>query len=112
LTLATSIVNFIEELLFRWLPLGLIAKITFFSSIFWFYILFLAGNLIWSLMHLGNFNKKDRQLIRVFPIFILGIFLTYIFVKYGLLASAVTHITYNIIIFTTLYYTKQKMKRA
>ena len=51
-----------EELFARWFFLGVLTRISFLSSTFMFYILFLIGNGIWSLIHLHNF-EEDRHIL-------------------------------------------------
>ena len=89
-----------EELFARWLFLGLLPQVPFLSGTFAFYVLFLLGNGIWALVHLSNFkNPQDRHWLRVLPQFVAGIFFTYIFVKYGLLAAVLAHFASNAILF-------------
>ncbi len=89
-----------EEVFARWFFLEFLTKISFLSGTVAFYVLFLIGNTIWALMHLRNFKeKKDRKVLRVFPQFVGGIFLTYVFVKYGLLAVILTHFATNAVAF-------------
>ena len=91
----------IEELFARWLFLGVLTQISFLSGTFMFYLLFLIGNGIWALIHLDNFkNKKDHHVLRVLPQFVGGIFLTFIFVKYGLLAAILAHFATNAVLFS------------
>jgi len=90
----------IEEIFARWLFLGLLPRVSFLSGAIAFYILFLAGNGVWALVHILNFKEeKDRNILRVLPQFISGIFFTYVFVKYGLLAVILTHFASNAILF-------------
>ncbi len=90
-----------EELLARGLFLGLIAKLPFLSGTVPFYVLAVLGNGIWALIHLKNFSKKkDRKWIRTLPQFVGGIALTYVFVKFGLLACILAHFGSNAIIFS------------
>lgn len=91
-----------EELSARWFFLGLLTKITFLSGTVAFYVLFLIGNSLWALIHLSNFKEeKDQNILRVLPQFVAGIFFTYIFVKYGLLAAILTHFASNAVLFAT-----------
>ena len=91
-----------EELLARLLFLGLLTKIPALSGTVAFYCLFFVGNLIWALLHLRNFSDaRDRHLLRVLPQFVGGIFFTYVFVKYGLLATVLTHFAYNAVLLAT-----------
>lgn len=90
-----------EELFARWFFLGLLTQVSFLSGTFMFYVLFLVGNGIWALMHLSNFkHEEDRHILRVLPQFIGGAFLTFIFVKYGLLAAVLAHFASNAILFS------------
>jgi len=89
-----------EEIIARWFFLGLLTKIPLLSSVTAFYVLFLLGNGIWSLIHLPNYKeKKDRNVLRVLPQFVAGIFFTYVFVKYGLLAVILAHFASNSVLF-------------
>ncbi|HVV15380.1 MAG TPA: CPBP family intramembrane glutamic endopeptidase [Candidatus Paceibacterota bacterium] len=89
-----------EELFARGLFLGLLPQIPALSGTFAFYVLFLLGNGIWALVHLSNFkNPEDRHWMRTLPQFVAGIFFTYIFVKYGLLAAVLAHFASNAILF-------------
>lgn len=91
---------FLEELFARWFFLGVLTKITFLSGPIAFYLLFLIGNGIWALMHLGNFKKReDRHVLRILPIFSGGFFLTYVFLKYGLFAAVLAHFALDAILF-------------
>lgn len=91
----------LEELFARWFFLGFLSQIPFLSGTFGFILLFLAGNVIWSLGHLRNFiEEKYRHPLRVLPQFVAGIFFTYIFLKYGFLAVVITHFASNAIAFS------------
>lgn len=94
------VIVLIEELLARWLFLGLLTQIPALSGTVAFYTLFFVGNLIWALFHLQNFkDDKDRHMLRVLPQFVGGVFFTYVFVKYGLLATILTHFAFNAVLF-------------
>lgn len=90
----------LEELLSRWFFLGLLRKIPWFSGPIAFYVLFLIGNGLWALIHIGNFtNERDQSILRVLPQFVSGFFLSFVFVKFGLLACVLAHFASNAIIF-------------
>jgi hypothetical protein len=92
----------LEELFARWFFLGVLTKISALSGTIQFYTLFFIGNLIWALVHLSNFKEtKDWHILRVLPQFVSGGFLTYVFVKYGLLATILAHFAFNAILFAT-----------
>ena len=89
----------IEELWARWLFLGVLGSV--FDGTVMFYLLFLAGNGTWALVHLLNFKDKRhrRQLIRVLPQFAAGIVLTAVFAGYGLVAAVMVHVAYDMLLF-------------
>lgn len=90
----------LEELGARWFFLGILANIPFLSGTIAFYILFLLGNSVWALIHLTNFeDERDQHPLRTLPQFVSGFFLGYVFVKYGLFATILTHIASNSILF-------------
>lgn len=60
-------------------------------------ILFMTGNLLWSLVHLTNYNKGKRKLVYALPAFIVGIFLGYLFIRYGFWLTFIVHLTYDFI---------------
>lgn len=92
----------LEELFARWFFLGVLAKIPFLSGTVAFYALFLIGNGIWAIGHLTNFTEaKDRKMIRALPYFVAGVFFTYVFVKYGLLAAVLAHFASNAVLLAT-----------
>jgi len=89
-----------EEVLARFLFLGVLWSI--FPGDFAFYVLFLIGNGLWSLVHLFNYKRKEeRQVIRVLPQFIGGVFFTYVYLRYGLLGSIFAHFISNAILFSS-----------
>ncbi|MBI2632823.1 MAG: CPBP family intramembrane metalloprotease, partial [Parcubacteria group bacterium] len=92
----------LEELLARWLFLGLLTRIPFLSGTIAFYGLFLVGNGLWSYIHLSNYKEvSDRKLLRVLPQFVAGIFFAYLFKKYGLFAAVLGHFMSNAILFAS-----------
>lgn len=92
----------LEEIIARWLFLGVLTKIPLLDSKIGFIILFLAGNGVWSIMHIFNFeDEKDRKVIRVLPQFIAGIFISYVYIKYGLIGAILAHFTHNSILLGT-----------
>lgn len=90
-----------EEVVTRWFFLGLLTKV--FKGETAFYSLFFLGNAIWALIHLSCFtDRKEWSVLRVIPMFIGGVALTYIFVRYGLGTAIMAHFFYNAILFTRL----------
>lgn len=93
---------FVEELFTRWLFLGAIPWLFGLNGPVSFYILFILGNVGWSLIHLFNYKEKeDRNPLRVLPQLVAGVFFTYIYMKYGLMASVLAHFASNAILFST-----------
>ena len=88
-----------EELFARLLFLGVIGH--FWQGQVATYALFLAGNGLWAALHLSNYRKEDRQLVRVLPQFVGGIFLTVAFLQYGFFAALLVHIAYDMVLFST-----------
>ena len=90
----------LEEIGARWLFLGAIPKVFSLSGPAAFYILCLTGNTIWAFVHIYNYEKNQRHIIRVLPQFLAGFFFTYVYIKYGLLAAVLTHLCSNLVIFS------------
>lgn len=92
---------FVEEVIFRWLLIGQPMKIEGLSHGVGFYVVLLFANVSFALIHLYNYkNEEDRQKIRVVPQFIGGMMFSFVFVKYGLVASCLAHFASNAIIFS------------
>ena len=92
----------IEELFARELFLAWLHKIPYLDGSVGFYFLFFVGNGIWALIHLSNFKLyEDRHPLRVAPQFVSGVFFSYVFVKYGLMAALITHFAANALLFAT-----------
>ena len=90
----------LEEVVARWFFLGLLTKIGFLSGPVGFYALVLIGNTLFAAVHFSNYkNKEDWHVLRVVPQFIAGLFFSYLFLKYGLLACVLAHFASNAIIF-------------
>lgn len=89
-----------EELFARWFFLGFMANDLNLGN--YFYVLLIAGNGIWAWVHLYNYEDPNkRQLIRVLPQFIAGLFFSYVYVKFGLMATILTHFGSNAILFAS-----------
>lgn len=59
------------------------------------------GNLIWALIHVLNYKGPIlSRLLKVFPAFILGFFLGYIYLRYGFWIVLLVHYTYDAIIWS------------
>lgn len=87
----------LEELFARYLFLGVLTRL--FTGTLAFYILMLVGNSLWALVHVWNYKKKDQSVLRVLPQFVEGLFLSYIYVRYGLIITVLAHFTYNAVLF-------------
>lgn len=95
------IVIFLEEVVFRWFLIGCGSKLSLFSGTAGFYVLLILANALFAYVHLKNFSDpKERQWPRVLPQFFGGLFHSFVFVKYGLLASVFSHFAKNSISFS------------
>ncbi|KXK07278.1 MAG: hypothetical protein UZ21_OP11001001140 [Microgenomates bacterium OLB22] len=82
--------------------LGLLPKIPALSGQTAFYALLLIGNTIWAGIHLNNFKEnRDKKILFVLPQFVGGIFLSYIYLKFGLFGSVLAHFAGNAIILSS-----------
>ena len=85
-----------EEVFARGIFLGILPR--YFQGPFAFQVLFLLGNGLWAILHKYNFRHyADQKNLRTLPQFLMGIIFSYIFVKYGLLASVLAHFGHNAI---------------
>lgn len=92
------VIILMEEIFARWLFLGVLTHV--FAGPFFFVVLFFLGNGLWALQHKLNFlNKADQKNLRVLPQFLSGLIFSYVFVKYGLLASVLVHFGHNAVLF-------------
>lgn len=92
---------FVEELIFRWFLLGQCANMFKLQGPNGFYLLLIFSNVLFAYVHLGNYrDSSERQWPRVLPQFFSGLFFSYVFVRYGLVASVLTHFAANSIIFS------------
>ncbi len=88
----------IEELATRWLFLGALTYI--FDGVVAYYVLFVVSNVLFAYAHIYNFeSKSDRQLLRVMPQFVAGMFFAITFTKYGLFAAILLHFAFNMALF-------------
>lgn len=90
----------VEEILARWIPLGVIGSL--FNNPVIFYALFLVANVGWAVFHLKNFeDKQDRNIARVMPQFIGGFFLAYLFIRYGFFVCLMVHYLFDVVLLVT-----------
>lgn len=99
----------IEELLFRWLPLGLtplwVSACAQGSS--WFYALLVTSAVLFSLVHvIGEGHIDYRQAGRAVLFFAAGIILAYVFLKAGLMWAIATHLATNMVLTLPLLFAK------
>lgn len=86
-----------EEVLARGVFLGVIGH--FWTGRAATYVLFVAGNTVWALVHLANYpDARDRNPLRVLPQFVCGVFLTVIFLECGFFAALLVHVAYDMIL--------------
>lgn len=85
---------FMEEVYARWLFLGILPTVLNPTTFVWWTLLIL-GNSSWALIHLMNFEKKDRRIIWILPQFIGGLIFSLVYVKFGFLAAVYCHLGSN-----------------
>lgn len=92
---------FLEELIFRWYCIGQCSQLSLFEGTRGFYFLLFLSNALFAYVHLGNFrDPAEKQWPRVLPQFLSGLFFSYVFVRYGLVASMLAHFASNSILFS------------
>lgn len=85
----------LEELFARWLFMGVTPLLA--GWLLWPSMI--IGNALWALAHLHNYSDpKDRQIARVFPQFLGGVFYGWMYLKFGLPVTIATHLLHNAII--------------
>ena len=91
---------FLEEFLARLVCLGGYRYLDMDSRLF-FYAMFFIGNGVWAWIHVKNYqDPQDQHWFRTFPQWVSGVFYSYIFVKYGMLAGLLTHFGGNAVLFS------------
>lgn len=90
----------LEELLFRFLPLFWWHLAD--AHAFWFYLPMVAANALFALIHLPNYARRDRRLLRVLPQFLGGFWEAYFFARYGLFGAVASHFLFNFAVLGTL----------
>lgn len=81
----------LEELLARWLFLGVLASLS--NSSWWLYLMFFAGNGLWAAVHV--YNHKKASILHTAPQFAGGILLSYAYLRWGFFASVLLHFSFN-----------------
>lgn len=95
------VINFLEEVFARWLPLGLLGMLPLLGSTGGFYTLALVFNVAWAYVHVYNYQRKrDRHWLRVLPQFLGGLTLIFAFAKFGFFPTLLCHVTYNAVVFS------------
>ena len=92
-----------EELLGRWLFIEYLPKTLHIDTTLGLWGLLIGGNVIWTLMHLANFEKeKEKKIGYVITQFIGGFFYAFVFIKFGLIPCILMHFMFNAILFSGL----------
>ncbi|MBP7847626.1 CPBP family intramembrane metalloprotease [Patescibacteria group bacterium] len=90
----------LEEVFARFLFIGILASLS--HSPFWFYAFLLVGNAIWAYVHIYNYDKEDRNILRVSSQFIGGIFIGFTYIKFGFWAAVLVHFMFNTVPFAAI----------
>jgi len=101
----------IEEFYARWLFLGLLTQISWLSGPSAFYLLFLAGNVLWTLIHIANWVKGQRRISVVFPVFCYGIVAVVMFLRHGLLGAFIAHLFWDLVLMVPIWLGQTLKKR-
>jgi hypothetical protein len=88
---------FLEELLTRYVPLDMMTRFSLLSGTLAFYLLYIGGNTLWSLLHMVNFADKRENWVMVIPVFVCGTFYTMIYTAYGFWAAFFSHVLHNMV---------------
>lgn len=95
-----------ENIVFRFLPLGVLRKIPGLDSDLVFYLLFLTSTSIFAVAHWRTFDEEKRtlpvsiKLLLVLPQFIGGLFFSMIYVSHGFFTTLLAHIIYDTVVFS------------
>ncbi|MBI2450572.1 MAG: CPBP family intramembrane metalloprotease [Candidatus Nealsonbacteria bacterium] len=90
-----------EEVIFRWLPLGFLLPIFDTRSALW--ILIIVSSLAFGLVHIGNQKLYRKSIIFTLPQMLGGIILCYVFLAFGFLGALLVHFIFNAILFIPLW---------
>ena len=101
-TVAMALIAIVaEEAIARWIFLGVFARSEMLAGKSWaIYVLFLLGNLMWIAMYVRIFRQRSSGSLRVKAIvtFVSSIFYTYLFIKYGFVASLMANMATTIVL--------------
>lgn len=89
---------FAEEVVARWFFLSVLRQTD--GSHYELYGLIAIGNGIWSLFQLLGYRTDERSFFRFILQFMRGIFFSYLYLKYGLIASCFAHFAGNAIFYS------------
>ncbi len=93
----------IEELLGRWLFIEILPNALNINSSLGLWGLLIGGNIIWTILHLYNFEKeKERKVGYVITQFVGGFFYAFVFIKFGLVPCILMHFMFNAVLFSGL----------
>ncbi len=93
----------IEEIIGRWLFIDFLPDAFGITSTIGIWAFLIAGNALWSWMHLANFKQeKEKKIGYVTTQFIGGFFYAFVFIKFGLIPCILMHFMFNAILFSGL----------
>lgn len=93
----------IEEIIGRWLFIDFLPDVFGITSTIGIWVFLIAGNALWTWMHLANFEKeKEKKLGYVITQFVGGFFYAFVFIKFGLIPCILMHFMFNAILFSGL----------
>jgi hypothetical protein len=90
-----------EEVIFRWLFIGVIANVLHATTGPAFYFIVALSVILFGVVHVTNFNDGLPSPLMLIPQMLLGIILVVVFVQWGLLGSTFVHFCFNATLFCT-----------
>ena len=89
------LLNILEEIVARWLFVGYLPKF-FGPTIFWAFLIISNG--LWTWSHIFIYEPKDRHIIVLLPLFIIGFVYAYFYLMLGLVFVILSHIATNLVL--------------
>lgn len=87
----------VEEIFFRWVPLGVLYPLWGTDTALW--TLIIGSSLLFGFLHINNQEPGQKNFLFTLPQIMGGFVLSYLFLAFGFEAAVVTHFLFNLIIF-------------
>ncbi|MEW5761096.1 MAG: hypothetical protein AB1779_10065, partial [Candidatus Thermoplasmatota archaeon] len=74
-----------------------------------FYVFWLLSNIVWGGLHIFNYEKRNRHILRTLPQILSGLLIfSYAFLKFGFWLAFIVHLLYNFVLLTSLDFQSYK----